>query len=237
MARVLLRRQLERIMSNILVPVDYSDTPRAAVQAEKEQAGLESEVPVNQKSQKIRVLFVCRENICRSPLAEGLFRHHVKTAGLSKHFTIDSCGTSPHHAGSPPDSGARRVAASHDIRIKGLRSRQLEPSDFQYFDLIVCMDRSNVVGTRQLGNIRTSAGSEPDALGREQGELSPGIHLLRQWDPLAGLLRQQGRSIPPKRRDVPDPWRGRQAVFEAVYEIVDRSCQGLLEHLRLAVEG
>ena len=189
------------------------------------------------KNQKIRVLFVCLGNICRSPLAEGIFRQQVKAVGLSKHFTIDSCGTSRYHAGSPPDSGARRVAANHDIRIQDIRSRQLEPSDYQHFDLIVCMDRTNVVGTRQLGNVRTDAGSNPDPLVMEQGELPPGIHLLRQWDPLVKLLRQQGRTIPPKRRDVPDPWGGGQAGFEAVYEIVDRSCQGLLDHLRPRIES
>ncbi len=162
------------------------------------------------------VLFVCLGNICRSPLAEGVFRHQVEQAGLAEAFHIDSCGTSSYHVGEAPDPGSRRVAAKHGVNIHSQRSRQLDPSDFERFDLLICMDQSNVRATRRVGGLRAERGGEPDP---PSSVLAPRLHLLRQWDPVS-----EG--------DVPDPWGGGAGGFDRVFEIVDRSCRGLLEHLR-----
>ncbi len=111
----------------------------------------------------MKVLFVCLGNICRSPLAEGVFRHLVDQQGLSSRFTIDSCGTSGYHVGEPPDPGSVRVAAAHGIDLSAQRSRRLTAGDLSDFDLIVCMDGSNVRNAHRLG--------------------SGPIRRLRDWDP------------------------------------------------------
>lgn len=99
----------------------------------------------------VGVLFVCLGNICRSPLAEGVFRYRVADAGLEDAFLIDSCGTSGYHVGEPPDPGSIQVAGRRGIDLGEQRSRQLSPSDLRAFDYVVCMDASNVRNTRRLG--------------------------------------------------------------------------------------
>ena len=89
------------------------------------------------------VLFVCLGNICRSPIAEGLFREGLKARGLEGRVDVDSAGTSGFHAGSPPDVRSQDVCNRHGIPITGQRSRQVVQEDFNRFDLIVAMDSSN----------------------------------------------------------------------------------------------
>jgi protein-tyrosine phosphatase len=91
---------------------------------------------------QIGILFVCMGNICRSPLAECLFRHHAAQAGLLKHFDIDSAGTGGWHAGAPPDPRMRAAAAANGVHIDGA-ARQVRREDFDRFDHIVCMDDDN----------------------------------------------------------------------------------------------
>lgn len=90
------------------------------------------------------VLFVCLGNICRSPLAEGIFRSLVNEAGASDHFLIDSAGTGAWHSGNPPDPRSIEVAARHGIDLSTQRARQVCPDDFQAFDTIIAMDRDNL---------------------------------------------------------------------------------------------
>lgn len=92
-----------------------------------------------------RVLFVCLGNICRSPLAEGVFRHHVKQAGLEEQVYVDSAGTANWHRGKNPDIRSIQTAQKHGIDISNQEARQLEEEDFEKFHYIVAMDASNLV--------------------------------------------------------------------------------------------
>lgn len=92
----------------------------------------------------IRVLFVCTGNICRSPMAEAVFRHQVKEAGLSEIIDVESAGTGSWHVGQRPHSGTLAVLRNHQIEAGSKRARQLTRSDLQTFDYVVAMDDENV---------------------------------------------------------------------------------------------
>jgi len=89
------------------------------------------------------VLFVCLGNICRSPLAEGVFRAQLRDSGLQDHITVDSAGTGTWHVDCPPDPRSIETANIHGLDITAQRGRQVAPEDFDNFDLILAMDRSN----------------------------------------------------------------------------------------------
>lgn len=98
----------------------------------------------------IRILFVCLGNICRSPLAEGVFRAEVFGAGLAKAIEADSCGTGHWHIGDPPHPNSRTVAKERGFSIDDLRGRQIDPLDFSRFDHIIAMDRKNLTDLRAM---------------------------------------------------------------------------------------
>ncbi|MEP3045527.1 MAG: low molecular weight protein-tyrosine-phosphatase [Roseibium sp.] len=104
------------------------------------------------------VLFVCLGNICRSPLAEGVFRSLVEQAGLSDHFRIDSAGTGRWHIGDPPDPRSIEVAARQDIDISGQQAREIVPGDFHSFNIILAMDNNN------LSTLRARAGAQNSSI-------------------------------------------------------------------------
>lgn len=156
---------------------------------------------------KLNVLFVCLGNICRSPLAEGVFQHMVRQAGLAHRFHIDSAGTSGYHAGDPPDTRTSSVALARGIELTS-RSRQLVAEDLQRFDYLIVMDEDNRAGVERLA--------------RKQAPRAK-VHLLREFDEKAnGDL------------NVPDPYYGGPRGFENVHDIVERSCHVLLDHIRNA---
>lgn len=97
-----------------------------------------------QNQRRTAILFVCLGNICRSPLAEGVFRHVTAGLGISSEFHIDSAGTGGWHVGSAPDPRSIAIAAKHGIDISGQSCRRITDDDFERFDLILGMDRSNV---------------------------------------------------------------------------------------------
>lgn len=97
-----------------------------------------------------RILFVCLGNICRSPLAEGIFRAQAGSAGLAGALSIDSAGTGPWHVGKPPDPRSIQVAAQHGIDISTQRARQIAATDFGDFDTILAMDRNNLATLEAL---------------------------------------------------------------------------------------
>lgn len=150
----------------------------------------------------MRVLFVCMGNICRSPLAEGVFRHLAARAGVAD-AVVDSAGTDAWHEGEPPDPRSLEVAERHGVSLEGQRARPVRPSDFDAFDVIVAMDADN------LKQLKARCPRE------HQGKL----RLMREFDP-------QGDG------DVPDPYYGGRAGFTVAYEMVERSCAALLEALR-----
>jgi protein-tyrosine phosphatase len=151
----------------------------------------------------VSVLFVCLGNICRSPMAEGVFRHRAREAG-AEDLRVDSAGTGAWHAGEPPDPRSVAVARRHGVILEG-RARQVEALDFQRFTLIVAMDADNL---RELERQRAVVGGGAE------------LRLLREWDPEAGA-----------EREVPDPYYGGTDGFLTVFEMVDRSCRALLEEV------
>lgn len=92
----------------------------------------------------IKVLFVCLGNICRSPMAEALFRDLLEKENLSDKFTVDSAATSSWHIGDPPHQGTLTILKKYNISSEGLIGRQLLTKDFEKFDYIIGMDDNNV---------------------------------------------------------------------------------------------
>ena len=153
----------------------------------------------------VSVLFVCLGNICRSPLAEGVFRSLVAGAGLEHRFEIDSAGTSGWHDGEPPDARTLAVALRRGVELTRI-SRRVTDSDLQRFRHILAMDGDNL---RELQRLAARTAPQAD------------VRLLRDFDSAAD-----------SRRDIPDPYFGGTDGFEDVHDIVDRSCRGLLAELR-----
>ena len=153
------------------------------------------------------VLFVCLGNICRSPLAEGIFAALAKERGLDGRFHADSAGTAGYHSGEPPDPRSTAVAAAHGVHLTGF-ARQVTPRDLERFDIVVAMDRSN---RRSLERLRRRVRGGRGALAD--------IVMMRDYEPGA------------REPDMPDPYYGGPGGFERVYRILERACNGLLDEL------
>jgi len=152
----------------------------------------------------MNVLFVCLGNICRSPLAEAIFLHKIKEKGLQKNFMASSCGTANYHIGDPPDPRTIRNASKNGIEIQHA-CRQISNSDLVDFDLIIPMDKSNYHAILSL---------------KEGSLCAHKIFLMREFD-------NRGRG-----EDVPDPYYGSEREFQEVFEILERSTEGLIAHLQ-----
>ena len=142
-------------------------------------------------------------NICRSPTAEGVFRHYVTEAGLAQRVDIDSAGTHAYHVGAPPDRRALAAAARRGFSMGEIRARHISPDDFARFDLILAMDLDNL------------------ALLREQSE--PEYH-----EKICLFLEYASA----QQTEVPDPYYGGATGFERVLDLVEDASRGLLEKLR-----
>ena len=149
----------------------------------------------------IRVLFVCMGNICRSPMAEGIFRDLVAKAGLTSTIEVDSAGTIRYHAGEPAHTGTRQILQQHNINYQG-RARQVTSADLAEFDYLLAMDAENLQYLQSLDR---------------RGMYQTKIYRLLNFAPNTQL------------HDVPDPYYTHN--FEAVYQLIYAGCQGLLNHI------
>ncbi|QKP78667.1 low molecular weight phosphotyrosine protein phosphatase [Methyloligella sp. GL2] len=150
-----------------------------------------------------KLLFVCLGNICRSPMAEGVFRAVVQREGLIDRFELDSAGMGSWHVGQAPDTRAQAAAAGRGLDISGQAARQVALGDFDYFDMLLAMDESNFEELTQL------------APAAQQ-------HKVRQFldfAPHAGT------------RDVPDPFFGEAEGFDHALDLIEQASEGLLTSL------
>lgn len=152
-----------------------------------------------------KVCFVCLGNICRSPLAEGVFENLVNREALAGKISIASAGTGGWHIGSPPDDRMQETANEHGIQLNS-RGAQFQPEDFFNFDLILAMDDSNLDILEQMC---------------PNPQKAENLKLFRSFDP------ENNGDL-----DVPDPYYGGGKGFKIVYEIVDRTCPKILEFVK-----
>lgn len=148
------------------------------------------------------VLFVCLGNICRSPLAEGVFRQALEARGIGDCFTVDSAGTGAWHAGSAPDPRSIAIATQHRIDISRQKARKVSRSDFERFDLILGMDISNC--------------EQPLAIAPDSAR--DRVHLFMAYAGLGNL-------------EVPDPYYGGADGFLAVYRMIREASEALAARL------
>ena len=153
---------------------------------------------------KVKVLFVCMGNICRSPTAQGVFEQLVEIHGLSELVLVDSAGTHAYHVGEQPDQRAAQAAARRGIDMSSQRARRVSEADFDEFDLVVAMDRANY---------------------EDRGEVCPPGHesKLRLFLEFAPDVAEQ---------EVPDPYYGGPGGFERVLDLVEAAAAGLLADIR-----
>lgn len=163
----------------------------------------------------VSVLMVCMGNICRSPMAEAVFRDLVETEGLGERVRIDSAGTHSYHLGNEPHPETRAELARRGVAVGDQRSRLVTPADLESFDYVVAMDQANLEELRVLAH---QLGGE-DAI---DAELS--------------LLLEHAQELPGEAIDeVPDPYY--VGGYDRVYELVLAGCEGLLEQVRGRVDG
>ena len=151
---------------------------------------------------KIRIMFVCLGNICRSPLAHGIFRDLVAEAGLEDRFEIASSGTGAWHIGESPDTRMRQTAHRHGVSFDDLRAQQFTADDLGHYDHIFVMDKGNLHDVLYL--------DREDRYGHK-------VRLFRELDPDPGDYQ------------VPDPYY--QGRFDYVFTLVERTARALLDRL------
>jgi protein-tyrosine phosphatase len=153
---------------------------------------------------KVKVLFCCMGNICRSPTAHGVFEALVVREGLGHLIEVDSAGTHAYHVGEPPDRRSQETALQRGVDISGQRARQACVEDFSRFDYLLAMDRDNY---RILSALCPCGMSHKLRLFLD---FAPGVDL----------------------REVPDPYYGGPSGFDQVYDMVEIAAAGLLDEIR-----
>jgi len=153
----------------------------------------------------VRVLFVCMGNICRSPLAEGVFSRLAASADLlgEGKLEVDSAGTTGFHVGESPDSRAVAAARARGFDISGQRARQVDREDFERFHYVIALDRDNHARLERLA----------PAGGEER------LSLLMSHAPKPTL------------DEVPDPYYGGPEGFERCLDLIEAGAHGLLARL------
>jgi len=147
------------------------------------------------------ILFVCTANICRSPMAEGVFRKLIASNKPDAQIEIDSVGTHDYHHGEPPFPAAVAAAKRRGYEIEHLIARRISPLDLDHFDMILAMDRANIMHLRTIAPTRC----------KQKIEL-----LLEYGDKYHG-------------KDVPDPYGGDEKAFETALDMIEDGCRGVTE--------
>ena len=150
----------------------------------------------------VKVVFVCLGNICRSPMAEAIFRQLVRDEGLADQIEVDSAGTSDWHIDSIPHEGTRKILNEYQIPVDGMKARQFRSEDLDEFDYIIAMDRSNIENMQAI---------------HKQGDQDKVILLL-------DLIEDTDD------KDVPDPFF--TGDFDQTYDLVTKGTQALLEKIK-----
>ena len=153
--------------------------------------------------EKVSILFVCMGNICRSPTAEGVFRHMAEQAGLAEFVEVDSAGTHAYHVNEPPDRRAQAAAQRRGVSMADIRARRVQAEDFERFDHIIAMDRDNLALLTEWADIQ------------HHGKISLFLEFSSGHED-----------------EVPDPYYGGAAGFERVLDLVEDASRGLLETLQ-----
>jgi protein-tyrosine phosphatase len=161
-------------------------------------------VQLESTQNKVGILFVCMGNVCRSPMAKGVFQHLIEFHQLTEAIFVDAAGTHGHFSGTPPDPRAQACCRQRGFPIGHYLARQIQDADFTRFNQIVAMDRSNYACLRKLS---------PAA---EAGK----IRLLLDLAPHLG------------KQDVPDPYYGSPADFIQVLECIEEAVPQLLNEIR-----
>lgn len=152
----------------------------------------------------VKVIFVCMGNICRSPTAEGVFRHLINSAGLEQKIIIDSAGTHAYHIGNPPDLRSQGAALKRNIDLSTQRARKVTVKDFSDFDYVLAMDNNNLADLQSICPAKAKT------------------------QPVLFLSFAQHAS----EREVPDPYYGGDQGFEHVLDLIEDASQGLLVAIR-----
>lgn len=160
---------------------------------------------------KMKLLFICLGNICRSPAAEGIMRQMVEERALSNDIIVDSAGIGSWHVGEMPDPRMRKHAARRGYDLSPLRARQFRSDDFWKFDYIVVMDEENYHDVMERGGVYADARK-----------------VLRMKD---YFIRYKGQ------QSVPDPYYGGAEGFERALNLIEDGCEGLLKDLVNKIKG
>ena len=160
---------------------------------------------------KMKLLFICLGNICRSPAAEGIMRQMVEERALYNDIIVDSAGIGSWHVGEMPDPRMRKHAARRGYDLSPLRARQFRADDFQKFDYIIVMDEENYHDVMERGGVYADARK-----------------VLRMKD---YFIRYKGQ------QSVPDPYYGGAEGFERALDLIEDGCEGLLKDLVNKIKG